>query len=103
MSSLDSTSTLTEVRDAYFDNASYEEDASVSKAKTFVTACRQLLVRQPSRSTKGGRGGEEIEINLTVVQEQLTEAQRWIAEHDTSVAAGGPGTFKHADFRNFRD
>lgn len=100
---LSSSSTLTQVRNAYFDNAGYEENGSPSEAKAFITACRQLLVRQPSRSSKGGRGGEEIEINLTVVSEQLREAQAWLAENGTDTDAGGPGTFKHLDFSTFRD
>lgn len=50
MPSLTSASTLAQVEASYDDNASYAEDASVAKAKAFVTACRILLRRLPAEA-----------------------------------------------------
>jgi hypothetical protein len=44
MATLDSTSTLSEILAAYADNASYAEDGSATKARSFITACRLLLI-----------------------------------------------------------
>ena len=43
MSTLDSNSTLTEIKVAYADNASYSEDDEATNAAAFVTVCRLLL------------------------------------------------------------
>ena len=50
MSTLSSSSTRADVEAAYADDASYVEDASVPKARVFVTACRLLILKYP-RST----------------------------------------------------
>lgn len=96
MSSLTSTSTVDEIIASYTDNASYQEDASPAKARAFVTACRILLIKLPSK-TVHGRGGS-IEIDLSVVQDQLAAAQRWLATNLTS----GPDVL-HPSLGNFRD
>lgn len=98
MSALSSSSSLDDVIDAYLDNASYEEDASVSKARAFVTACRILLVKLPMRSTHG-RGGS-IEFKPETLQAALKAAQAWI---QTQPGDGGQGGVRHLDFSGFRD
>ena len=99
MSTLSSASTLQQIKDAYADNASYEEDASVAKAKIFITACRLLLVKLPKRAVHGGRGGEEVELEPDLIRDELASAQKWLAvQPDTS----GSGTVTHVSFENFR-
>ena len=98
MSTLTSASTYTEILAAYRTNASYEEDASVSKAKAFITACRFLL-QMPSRVVHGGRGGgEEMEHDPAVVQEEMKQARRW---QSSQPSAGGGGAI-YQDFRDMR-
>lgn len=98
MSTLSSSSTYSDAVDAYLDNASYEEDASVTKAKAFVTACR-FLIRFPARTQVGGRGaGHEMEFDLKTLREEITAAQDWIAVNDEPAA--GRTTF--GDFSDFR-
>lgn len=102
MGTLSSSSSFAEIRAAFDDNASYEEDGSVIKAKAFVTACRMLLRRMPKRASVGGgggAGGHELETDPAVIKEMMTDAQEWIAAND--VVAGGRTTY--ADFTNFRD
>lgn len=96
MSSLSSSSTRAEIVAAYRDNASYAEDNSVDKAKAFVTACRFLI--QLERSNIEHLGGTRVETDVSVIADQLRDAQRWLAAN----AAGGGGV-RHADLRNFRD
>ena len=94
MSTLDSSSTLAEIKAAYADNASYQEDASVSKARAFATACRLLLMKLPKRMAQGA--GEEIELDLGLIRQELNTATGWLSANSTS------GAIKHVSFENFR-
>jgi hypothetical protein len=97
MATLTSASTLDEIKAAYDDNASYSEDGSLAKAKAFVTACRLLLRRTPRRVALGGPASEEIEMEPKLLEGQITEAKRWIA----NLPAGE--SVSYADFQDFRD
>lgn len=100
MSTLSSTSTLAQIKAAYADNASYEEDDDATKAQAFITACRMLMMNLPKRTVHGGRG-EEVELPIELIEKQLTAARSWRGSHG-GLAAGGAGV-KHADFRDFRE
>ena len=76
MATLTSSSTDAEVWAEYDDTASYEEDASVSKAKRFVTACRILLRRRPTISESGSK---KIEFDSELIASETSEARRWLA------------------------
>jgi len=80
MSTLTSASTIDDVRAAYLDSASYEEDGDLEKAATFVTACRMLLLLIPKSATKSG---ESYEIDPAQIKAELIEARRWISERAT--------------------
>jgi hypothetical protein len=99
MSTLDSQSSLDDVRAAYADNASYQEDGSAAKCRAFMTACRLLLLHLPKRMAHGGRGNEEIEMDLTVIQAEIREARQWLAVYGAAEAAAR-ATF--SSFENFR-
>ena len=99
MATLDASSSLAEVRAAYADAASFEEDASPAKARSFITACRLLLALLPKRSAHGDRGSNEVELDLTVLERQLVEARRWLAAQGHT---GAFGRVVHADLSNFR-
>lgn len=94
---LTSASTLAQCQAAYDDNASYEEEASPTKARAFITACRVLIRRIPRRATHGGRGGEEVEMAVEAYRQEINEAKRWLAVHGTSAAG-----VTVASFENFR-
>ena len=96
MSTLSASSTLREIKASYLDNASYQEDESVPKAKAFITACRMLLLQLPKRANLANRN--EIEIDTKLLPEQIEEAKAWIATND--VAAGA---VKHSSFEAFRN
>lgn len=93
--SLDSKSTLDDVRAAYADNASYSEDGSVAKARAFVTACRLLIQMQPAAASKGG---DSLSLDLRLLSEQIADAQRFISQ--SNLTAAPPRCFS---IENFRD
>jgi hypothetical protein len=105
-STLSSASTLQQVLDSYDDNASYAEDGSIPKCKAFATACRIILRRRPKRARAGGASGqgEEIELDLTLIQKELDKAEAWLSTNGgTPVVAGaGGGGYLHVDLRDFR-
>lgn len=103
MSTLTSASTLAQVRAAYMDGASYAEDASPSKCKAFITACRFLLLMMPKRASHGGRQGEEIEIDPSVIQEEKEAAENWLSGNDPTGSGSAGGGIVHVDFNGFRE
>lgn len=94
VSTLSSTSTLTEINAAYDDNASYAEDNSVSKAKAFRTAIAILIRRVLADSTKGDKS---LRFDHEGLQRQLDEVAAFISSRDTSNSA-----VTVADFRGLR-
>ena len=99
MSTLSSSSTIAQIKAAYDDNASYDEDASVAKAKAFITACRLLIRKTPEELAKGtGR----VKINVDLIAGELSEAQQYVAANDTSGSGGADSRVRHVSFENFR-
>lgn len=98
MSTLSSSSTIAEVKDAYDDNASYYEDNSVAKAKGLVTAGLILLRRVPKRA-RHGSPGEEIEIDPAVIAAEVRTAKAFIEA--SGGGTGGPRV-KHPSFEDYR-
>lgn len=95
MSTLGAGSDLNEVLDAYAANASYDEDASVTKARAFATACRILLVRLPTASQIGGAS---VSMDVSLIRQELNRAQQWL-----STRSDNTGGVRVASFENFRD
>jgi hypothetical protein len=62
------------------DNASYSEDNDLSKAKAFVTACRFLLLKLPTRAA---HAGEEVQLDPRMIQDEMKTALRWISCNST--------------------
>lgn len=96
MSTLSSASTDQQVWNAYDDNASYAEDASVSKAKSFITACRILLRRRPTAMTVDGN---VVAFSASSIEKELEDAQHWLAQNNTSANGG---SIRYLDFSNLR-
>lgn len=94
MATLSSSSSDQQVWDAYDDNASYEEDSSVSKARTFITACVILLRRRPQRVSTNGYA---VDFDPDTIQNELKRAREWQA---TNSASGE--SVRYLDFRNLR-
>ncbi len=80
MSTLDSSSTITEVYAVYDDNASWEEDGSTTKAKAFVTACRFMLRHAEEASRGGDRTTVSQKFNYEAIRAGMMDAKKYIAE-----------------------
>lgn len=92
---LSSSSSLSDIVAAYVDNAAYRSEESVTMARDFATACRILLVKRPKRAKNGQ---EEIELDPTVIQAELQQAEQWIA-----VVGQTGGGVVDLSFSEFRD
>jgi len=86
---IDSTSDLSDVKAAYYDNCTYDVNGSTQEAYTFIAACRQLLVRLAKKAGTGNRA-EEVEIDPGVIERQLAACQRWLFA--VTNHAAGPQT-----------
>lgn len=86
---------------AYHENADYDLDGSTGKARAFIVACRQLLAIDVSvkRSAHGGRGGNEVELDQTLIERQLNDARQWLA---AAIAASSGGSVVLADLSDLR-
>ena len=100
MSTLDSSSTVDDIKAAYWNNASYQEDNSLTKCKAFVTACRLLLsLPMSTTSTIEGRN-ESISFDMVRIQNELNAANAWLSINDTY--SGVSRQVKHLSFEDFR-
>lgn len=91
---IDSSSTLTEVMQAYDDNASYELNGSLAQAQNFIIACTILLRRVPQAT---GVQGQQTQLNSQFIHQELQRARRWVATK-RSV-----GSTKYYDLSDIRD
>lgn len=98
MSTLTSSSTFAQVEAEYDNNASYEEDASTSKARAFITALRILIRRVPEESRNAG---SSVRYNIAQLREELAEARAWLAANDDAATDPDSGNrfFTFAEFR----
>ena len=96
-STLSSSSTYAEVWAAYDDNASYQEDASRSKAHAFITACRILARRLPISVDRDGQS-----VTRESLREEVAEAQAWLTANPASSGAGSTRV-RFGDFQDYRD
>lgn len=96
MSSINSTSTLDQVKAAYDDNCSYQEDGDATKCAAFITAATMLLRRLPLEASKEG---QSLRLSLDLIRAELKQARAWLA---TSSAAAAGGGVLYSDFSSFR-
>lgn len=96
-STLTADSTDAEVWAAYDNNASYEEDASRTKAHAFITACNILKRRLPLQSSR-----ESQSISRESLTEEAEQARRWLAANPGTTGAGSDHV-RFADLSSFRD
>lgn len=99
MATLSSSSTIDEIKASYADNASYEEDGSVTKAKAFITACRILLLRIPRLSAQDRA---QIQMAPELIQQEMRRASDFVASNPAAGSTTGRGTV-HYSIQNLRD
>ncbi len=79
---------------AFDENADYDADESVSKAKLFRSACRRLIAKLPAQASRGGSGGNQsFGYRVDEIRALLQEAEAWLALNDTANSA-----VTHPDF-----
>ena len=98
MAVVDSTTTEAELKAAYLDNCSYEEDDSVPKARAMVTICMAMLARGIRRWKEGD---QEQEFSPEILMRMKEAAARWANAHDTTPG-NRQGKVTYASFENFR-
>lgn len=76
MSSISSASTDAQVRAAIEDNASYEEDESLSKASAYITAMRVWIGRLSERKNVGD-ADSRLEVEIEALRKELESAREW--------------------------
>lgn len=84
---------------AYLDNASYEAEASVAKAKLFLTACTKLIALVPQMT---GTRESTTQMKVDEYRLQRESCQEWLSTHDTSADSRHPSVTR-VSFENFRD
>jgi hypothetical protein len=88
-------------RQAYYDNADYLESSDVAKARAFSTACRRLLMFQPSRARAGGANGNEMWIDVQSIKAELDAVTKWLRLNDTGNSFAGQA-ITHGSSIDFR-
>lgn len=76
MGTITAASTEADIVACYLDNATYFEDNSVAKARAFVSACTALIAGGVRVAEKDG---ERLEFEPRILQELITNAQRFIS------------------------
>ena len=96
---LSSSSTYADAHAQYRDNLNYDVEESLAKSKLFVEACRWLIdpAVTPKRTT-GIDDGAELEIDTTVLKDQLNTALEWYQDNKDD----GFGSVVHPDFEGLR-
>lgn len=77
--------TVEEILDAIAEFADYEEENSVSRARSYITACRRFLALPSTSSDQGSSMG----YTPQAIQAELDYARRWAAANDTSSSRTG--------------
>jgi hypothetical protein len=81
---------------AYVQNGAYTRDNSTTMAREFITVCRALTVRLTGTSAKG-TGSVSWAPNLTVIQQEMRDAQRWLEARDSTARVGPDVTYGDMD------
>jgi hypothetical protein len=86
MGSVSSTSTDAQVRAALDDNASFQEDESLAKAKAYLTAIRVWRQRL-ALSARAGDGVAQIQRELLWCDTELERVHVWIMQNGGASTA----------------
>ena len=87
--------TYASVETALLENADFEETASLTKAKAFVTACNRFFVLMPASQ---GDQGTSMAMGLPQIQALMARAQSYIKANDSAN-----NSTSHVRFLTFAD
>jgi len=91
--------TYATARDAYLANAVYEEERSVAKARTFISACRSLILLGPAAT---GAGESTVSFDPARFEKELQRAQTYVQRYSTDATDQGGVRSTRADFTYLR-
>lgn len=94
---LTSSSTLTQIIAAVVDNASYEEDDDITKAKAFVTACRILIFKLPAEQSNRVA---TTKFSIADLRKMKSEADAWLEKKGSGTSYSNK--IVHPSFADFR-
>jgi hypothetical protein len=100
MATISSSSTRQQVLDAIVDNASYLEDESIAKCKSYITALRVWLRRWAFEESRTGT--QQLRYNTANAEQDLRDATRWLQARNTNSATN-PGSVKQFSVEGFRN
>lgn len=78
--------TLSEIQEALLENADFEEVASVTKAKAFITAAKRWFILAPNSSSKEG---VSLSLNSQQIENLMKRAQEFVSLNDTASENSG--------------
>jgi len=90
-----------DIQEAYLNNADWFATSSVAKAKSFATACAQMLALAKRTSKRGQGSGAEHEFDYQFIKQELDSVRSWLIDNDDTIG-GAPITdvdFSEADCR----
>ena len=74
---------------ALYDNSSWESERSLTKARLYITAAKQLML-WPEEGTHGGLGGESFRWPKKHVVDEMKRAADFVETCGGAITAGGP-------------
>lgn len=86
-------------RAAYLANAVYEEERSVVKARTFISACRSLLELAP---TSASTGESQASFDAGRYKDEMERARQFVRRNSDNETDQGGRRVTRADFRFLR-
>jgi hypothetical protein len=87
---LSSANSISDIENAYLDNANYEAQGSVTMCQAFLQACRMLLLRRPAEVRRGAKGSTfATTFNMEMIRAELLAARQWLAFAPAAQADGG--------------
>jgi len=88
--------TASEAETLMLSSLNYSEGSgSISAAEQFVVAAKAWIILNPSKAIHGGRGGEEVHLNIEQVENMLRSAIEYIEAYNAS------GATKFLDFTDY--
>ena len=83
----------------FFKNIDYSVTGDLASAKIFLSAALELQIRRPEETTIDG---QQVKFDIKAIQTQITRAERWIAERDTSANSRPNSGARYYDQSNIR-
>jgi hypothetical protein len=95
------TPSLETIRQSYVTYADYEETGNQASCKSFITACRRLLVMLAAASE--GVQGTRTEFEIAEIRAAMEDAQAWLSANPSTADDLSKPLALHHDFDAFTE